>query len=83
MAIEDVHRRPRYRSQVEHIGFGPHCNGEFAFYRRKLTQKLINALTAFKIIEKRTDRNPGTDNHQTTAEDIRVSMRVCFCDPST
>src|ERR1035441_1621407 len=23
MAIEDVHRRPRYRSQVKHIGFWP------------------------------------------------------------
>jgi hypothetical protein len=30
-----------------------HCHGEFALYRWKLVQKLINTLPAFKVIEKR------------------------------
>jgi hypothetical protein len=38
-------------------------------------QKLIDALTAFKVVEKRADWNTGTDKHQTTAEDIRISVR--------
>ena len=33
------------------------------------------ALTAFKVVEKRADWNTGTDKHQTTAEDIRISVR--------
>jgi hypothetical protein len=52
-----------------------HCYGEFALYRWKLAQKLVNALPAFKVIEKGADGNTGTDKHQTTAEDIRVSVR--------
>jgi hypothetical protein len=64
--------RNSFVSRVEH------SYGEFTLYRWKLVQKLINALTAFKVIEKRPDWNAGTDKHQTTAEDIRVSVRdIC------
>lgn len=52
-----------------------HCDGEFALYRWKLVQKLINAFTAFEVIEKRADRYTGTDKYQTAAEDIGVSVR--------
>ena len=51
-----------------------HCYGEFALYRWKLAQKLINALTALQVIEKRSDWNTGTDKHQTTAKDVWVSV---------
>jgi hypothetical protein len=61
--------RNSFISRVEH------CYGEFSLYRRKLVQKLINALAAFKVIEKRADWNTGTDKHQTTAEDVRISVR--------
>src|SRR5277367_4673002 len=51
-----------------------YCYSKFALYRWKLVQKLINALTPFQVIEKRADWNTRTDKHQTTAEDVRVSV---------
>src|ERR1700736_4494550 len=57
------------------VGRVEHCYGKLALYRWKLVQKLINALTAFQVTEKRADWNTGTHKHQTTAENVGISVR--------
>jgi hypothetical protein len=55
------------------IGAGAHDQNAERQYLDVLLE--FKVASAFKIIEKRSDRNPGTNKHQTTAEDIRVSVR--------